>query len=358
MKIIHLLHSLDRISFGIYNAAIFASRYLHSKHSVQSHAFICSDQSIVVDLPAVNIVYLGQNALDEKHIDGVLATNDLAPADSVVVSHGCWLMPTRLGSVLAKRGFKWLYVPHGMLEPWSMQQRFIKKSIYFLLVEKRCAVRADAIRAVSRQEQVNLSRRFGRRVDLVENGVKARAYPAKPSGTIENFLFLGRLHHKKGITPLVKAWKAVAGNHPGKRLIIAGPDQGELSRINPYIGGNIEYVGPLYGDAKDELLNSSHYFVLPSFSEGFPVSVLEGMSFGLIPLISSGCNFDEVFENGLGFRMEPDEAAIGNVLKEVINSSYDHDLSKKNWQYINDYYSEPVIGERLLTLYQNVLGDA
>ncbi|HZY78325.1 MAG TPA: glycosyltransferase, partial [Cyclobacteriaceae bacterium] len=310
MKVIHLIHSLDKISFGIYNAAVFGSQFLFSKHNISTYAFVCSPQSMAVGLPGVSIVYLGSNALDNTVVDNALSSNNISATDTVVVSHGCWLAPTRLGAMLAKKGFKWLYVPHGMLEPWSMQQGALKKKIYYALFEKRFANHSKKIRAVSSVEQRNLAQRFGRTIDLVENGVTVRPYPSKSSGDVLIFLFLGRLHHKKGIVPLVEGWRSAFGTDNNRKLIIAGPDQGELEKIKPYLGNNIEYAGAVYGDTKDALFNKAHYFLLPSFSEGFPVSVLEAMSFGLIPLISSGCNFDQVFKEQLGFRMEPNITSV------------------------------------------------
>lgn len=347
MKIIHIVSSLDKINFGIYNAAIFGSQYLSSKYKTTTFAFSCSKPALK-EIHDVTIV-----DTTEKPLDKILSEHNLSPNDTIVISHGCWLMPSRLGSKLSKMGFRWIYVPHGMLEPWSLSQASIKKKLYFHLIEKKALHRADRVRAVSEQEQTNLSK-LRSDIDFIPNGVSVQSYPDKTSDML-NFLFLGRLHHKKGILPFVKAWNAVAANNDNINLIIAGPDQGELEKVKPYITGNVEYVGPVYGKEKDELLKKSHYFVLPSFSEGFPVSVLEAMSFGLIPLISSGCNFDDVFTNALGHRIEPEEKNIEDVLKKLSATEFDHDLSKKNWNYIKDHYSEAIISDKLMNIYQEVL---
>ncbi len=108
---------------------------------------------------------------------------------------------------------------------------------------------------------------------------------------------------KKGIVPLVKAWlQSALLNNTACRLIIAGPDEGELPLIQSLItdATNIEYIGMVSGDAKDKLLASASYYLLPSFSEGFPTSLLEAMEKGAIPVITRGCNFNEVFEQNIG----------------------------------------------------------
>ena len=91
------------------------------------------------------------------------------------------------------------------------------------------------------------------------------------------------------------------------KLIIVGPDEGELAKILPLISGNIEYKGPLFDSEKSEVLQKAHYYFLPSFSEGFPSSVVEAMSFGAIPVITQGCNFPEVFEQHLGYEISTDQ---------------------------------------------------
>jgi glycosyltransferase involved in cell wall biosynthesis len=353
-SVVHVVNNLDRINSGIWGAAIFGSSYLQTKN-VKSYLFVCRPQ--MPDDPVrtdVSIHYLS----DPNHAAFMAKLSELKlEANNVIVmTHGCWLQPTRMGFVAKRAGYKWIYVPQGMLEPWSMQQKKWKKKIYFSLFEKRWAVAADIIRAVSINEYENLSRTFaGHRIERIENGVKVPTFESKATGK-ETFLFMARLHHKKGIVPLVEAWHKTMAHATDKELIIAGPDEGELSKIQTYIKGNLRYVGPQYGDEKIELLRKSHYYILPSYSEGFPSSVVEAMSYGAIPLISPGCNFQAVYENELGYRITPLKNDIAEVLSLVSSKTYDHALSLRNHEYIKEHNSEERIGEQLIALYEHLLG--
>lgn len=251
-------------------------------------------------------------------------------------------------------GFTWIYVPHGMLEPWSMKQGLIKKYLYWYLLEKKWVRNADLVRAVSTIEQNNLQKTLNRKVHCVENGVviPEKFYKSKKE---ETFLFLSRLHYKKGILPLVQAWCLVMHDQVNKNLVIAGPDEGELKKIRQYLGGNIKYIGSVYGQDKAKLLAGSHYFLLPSFSEGFPTSVLEAMSYGLIPLISKWCNFETVFTEKLGYECNPDRKSITGVLEILNEKSFDTALSDRNRQYIERNFSQEKIGEKLYQLYKTVI---
>lgn len=355
-NIVHIVSSLDRINFGIWNAAIFGSSYLHDRFSFKSEVWICQEEKSKEIHLSIPVVWVGDTTARQTVIEN-LRKKKLTPQNTLVVTHGCWLMPTRLGSKLKDLGFRWLYVPHGMLEPWSLKQGRIKKLLYFYFYERSAIKKATRIRAVSEEEQKNLLKKLGGHIDLVENGVQVSALQQKNADE-EIYLFMARLHHKKGIFPLVKAWHQVMANVKNKTLVIAGPDEGELNKIQPFLGNNIQYVGAIYGEEKIALLKRAHYFVLPSFSEGFPTSVLEAMSYGLIPLISDGCNFNQVFSEGLGYKVEPDPVNIGLVLQDLKEKEFDKSLSLKNHQYILNHYSEARIGEKLFNLYSEMMNSA
>ena len=139
------------------------------------------------------------------------------------------------------------------------------------------------------------------------------------------------------------------------KLLIAGPDEGELEKIEIHLGNTIEYVGALYGEEKIKLWEIAHYYVLPSFSEGFPTSVVEAMSFGAIPIISKGCNFPQVFELGLGYEVSPDGKTLENVLRILLNKPFDNALSLKNIEYIKNYLTVEIIGEKLFAFYRRII---
>lgn len=354
IKIVHIVTNLLKINFGIWNAAVFGSEYLNKHFRVSSFLWVCSD-SQKMSIPGVDISYLDKRLSKDNILNQIQAWN-LHHTNTIFVSHGCWQTPTRLGFKLQKMGFKWLYVPHGMLEPWSMQHKKWKKFLYFSLIEKRLTKKAHGIRAVSEVEKQNLQIRFGREIFKIENGVKI--LPLKNKKKNEKvFLFMARLHHKKGILPLVKAWTACTKTNKNYKLVIAGPDEGELIKIQSFLNADetLEYKGAVYGDAKQALLERAHYFVLPSHSEGFPTSVVEAMSYGLVPLISSGCNFQAVFTEKLGYQIEPDEKNISDVLDALKKEDFNEQLSFRNHQYIQEHNSEKHIAEQLLTTYTNVL---
>lgn len=103
-------------------------------------------------------------------------------------------------------------------------------------------------------------------------------------------LFLSRILKEKGIYIAIEAFKEFAVKFPKIRasLIIAG-DGPELSEAKLYVQkkqiANVSFLGNIYGERKMKVLLESHIMLFPSFTEGLPNVILEGMLYGM-PIIS------------------------------------------------------------------------
>lgn len=354
MKIIHIVSTISKINYGVWNAAIFGAGYLQKKWAVTTELWVCNKSADHSISPCVNFFFFTDFQKTAAGFKKWLSGFDRQ--STIIVTHGAWLLPTKLGFCAKHDGYHWIYTPHGMLEPWSLKKGGLKKRLYFELIEKKWCLKADIIRAVSEVEKSNLSKFRNKKIVTIFNGVNF--IPDSPhfkSAAPLKFLFLARLHHKKGVLPLVEAWHSVLINNHNFRLIIAGPDEGELNKIRPYLRENIEYLGPIYGAGKEDLLKDAHYYILPSFSEGFPTSVVEAMSFGAIPIISKGCNFPEIFKQKLGYEVGPDTSSIKKVLEVLQNKDFDNSLSSRCIEVVGKYLSDRTIGEQLFILYNDVL---
>lgn len=149
---------------------------------------------------------------------------------------------------------------------------------------------------------------------------------------IFKMLFLGRLGQRKGIYDLLDVLTANKQRYAGNVKVLCGGD-GEIERVKGIVKSNglermFEYVGWVSGDRKAELLNEADAYILPSYNEGLPISVLEAMSYNL-PIISTIVGgIPEILTNGdNGFIMEPgDKVALTNAI-DVLSS--DVELRKK-----------------------------
>ena len=137
-------------------------------------------------------------------------------------------------------------------------------------------------------------------------------------------------------------------------LHIAGPDDGELAVMEAFLKNhpeitNVRFLGPVYGEAKRSLLEQSHFYLLPSHSEGFPTSVLEAMQHGLVPLVSEGCNFPEIFEHELGYRVRPEPASVARALEKAVALAPEQRgaMAARGKDLIREAYSHAVLARNL-----------
>ena len=145
------------------------------------------------------------------------------------------------------------------------------------------------------------------------------------------------------------------------RLLIVGPDQGEQAKIEHFIAksgkNNIELVGPAFGGEKERYLRQSHFFVLPSHSEGFPTSVIEAMAFGCVPLLSPGCNFPEATANDLAISVLPNVDAIRKGLGVAFGMSESEiqTTRQSGFRFIADNYSTDAIAKLQYQAFESLL---
>ncbi len=360
--IINIVDSIEKINYGIWKAAASTAVEL-KKLGIKLELWFPEPQSGQIpknELPEIKLRPL--ISLKLKYCKEILAAENYDKKNTIVISHGCWQFPSKWANFIRQQGIKWIYTPHGMLEPWSLKQKKAKKKIYAILFENRYAKNADIIRAVGIPEFENLKRKFENTIHI-PNGIDVNISKNIAKSTeLISFLFLARLHFKKGILPLVKAWtQSELASNKACELIIAGPDQGELIKIKAELEktqvNNVILTGAVYGNAKTELLNKSHYYILPSHSEGFPTSILEAMSYGLIPIISIGCNFPEVFERKMAFEVEPSVASILKTLNKIIQIKKEEFemLSVENQKFVANNYAISHIAMQHYKLFKNLL---
>ena len=114
-------------------------------------------------------------------------------------------------------------------------------------------------------------------------------------------LFLGRLEMDKGVFDLLEAFARIADSRPWLKLILAG--DGDIALIKAKIAElgiqcQVDLPGWVEGSKKLQLLNEASLFVLPSYIEGLPMSMLEAMAYGLPIVVSRVGGIPEAVTEG------------------------------------------------------------
>lgn len=234
--------------------------------------------------------------------------------------HGIWSASSIYARFAQLLGIPVLVSPRGMLDAWIMRRRQLAKQVHGTLFERPLLAYAH-VHALNPAERNSVSAYLpgtARRTFVLPNGTSA--VPRKRGATRSGVLYLGRLHPKKQVVELAKAW----AQSPGLRdtvLTIAGwGDAGYEAAVRAAAGAatNVRLVGALHGDAKARAFEEARAFVLPSLSEGMPMSVLEALQHGCLPLITEQCNLPELFADGAARRIGADLSDLEQVVSATV----------------------------------------
>jgi glycosyltransferase involved in cell wall biosynthesis len=259
--------------------------------------------------------------------------------------------------------------PHGMLEPWSLGQKRLKKQLALLLFQQRDLDTAAVLVATSGMERDNL-RALGLQqpVAVIPNGVELPAAEdigapdAGPEAKRERqALFLSRVHPKKGVLELVRAWSQVAPS--GWRLVIAGPDEGghlaDVARLvkDLGVGASVALVGAVAGAQKAAAYRDADLFVLPTFSENFGLVVAEALSFGLPVITTRGAPWADLETHGCGWWIDTgvEPLAAGLRAAMALTDEERRAMGERGRVYVRRYDWD-LIAEQTLAVYRWLLG--
>ena len=159
----------------------------------------------------------------------------------------------------------------------------------------------------------------------------------------------------------LQALAIVHARYPNAHLTVAGAGaalEEALQYVQDNDIANVEFSGFVRGPQKALLYSQAHCYILPSYTEGMPLSVLEAMAFGLPVVTRPVGGLKDFFEDGrMGYLAEslsPEEFAhfiiklIEDPAKRESMGRYNHVFAMKN-------FSAPIVAGRLVGIYQEVV---
>lgn len=255
----------------------------------------------------------------------------------LIHSHSIWNHP----SFVAHRAAHTLHVPHvlsprGMLDAWAVSQASWKKRLAGHVIQTRVLRSASCIHALVPNEATMVrAHNLTMPIAVVPNGVDESwlEFPRQRT-PLESLLprvrgkrvclFLSRLHPKKGLADLLQSWATLSPRFPDWHLLVAGPaetnyDQKIGALIHRLqIQDSVTLSGSLHGDALRAAYAGADLFVLPSYSEGLSMAVLEALATGTPVALSRACNLPEVEPTGCGLLFDPGEASLTTALSTLL----------------------------------------
>ncbi|MCE7039494.1 glycosyltransferase [Dyadobacter sp. CY312] len=292
----------------------------------------------------------------------------------VIHMHGIWHFGSLAPFLLPNKAVLVVTI-HGLLDHWAVAHSKWKKQIVTLLYQKRLLGKADLIQINNTDEEQDVIRYLGYRpknMVIVPNGMKVAEYSSLPakgifrskhniSPTQKVVLFMGRLNIKKGLDLLLPGFLKVHQSVPDAMLILAGPDDGYQKETEDFIrnnnlAGKVKLVGMLTDTDKKEALSDADLFVLPSYSEGFSIAVLEAMTSRVPALVSDRVGFGDYIKKYNAAYLTPlnaDGVAEG-LLKILQDSDYAQTIANNAYNMVTENFDIKVVANQLLEEYKKV----
>ena len=345
LKILQLVHTLDP-SVGGVAASVFAlSQGLARRgHKLDIVVLDDSASSWLADI-ALPIHALGAGLTSYRYSSKLLPWLKKQGGDyDRVIVNGIWqYLSFAAWRRYAGSSIPYYVFPHGMLDPWFKETfplKHLKKWLYWPWAEYRVLRDAAAVIFTSEEERSQARKSFwlyrcrekvsplGVEAPPISSNAKSEflsRYPQLQNTRI--FLFLGRLHPKKGCDMLLEAFAQIRSND-SISLILAGPDQvgwesdlrRQVTRLN--LTNRVVFTGMLEGSMKQGAFANAEAFVLPSHQENFGISVVEALAAGVPVLVSNRVNiWREIEADRAGYVESDDLAGTTRLLQNWIGTA-------------------------------------
>jgi len=254
--------------------------------------------------------------------------NSMSRHAGLIHNHGLWLMPNVYAGRTSKSAtLPFVVSPRGMLSAEALKFSGLKKRIFWRLLQGHSVRAAACIHATSEAEYEDV-RAFGllNPVAIIPNGIDLPDFQSKalaPGAAERTVLSLGRLHPKKGLDRLVRAWAELEPQNPNWRLRIIGPAEGnydlELRALAATLGLSRVSIEPaLYGEAKLSAYRDADIFVLPTLNENFGVTVAESLAAGTPVISTKGAPWSGLEANHCGWWIDHGVQPLGRALAKAV----------------------------------------
>jgi poly(glycerol-phosphate) alpha-glucosyltransferase len=401
--------SVSRLAGGLFTSVRRLHQCLNELPGVSVKICTLKDEHTDADLPEWDPLPMSVFSVRGPRAFGyasALRCNLLHEDADILHTHGIWQYPSVAVSAWHRQTRKpYLISPHGMLDSWAVKNSAWKKHLALMLYEHEHLGNAACLRALCESEAQAI-RHLGLKnpIAIIPNGIDLPSIVESSGLRVESLildrfaqgrkvlLYLGRIHPKKGLVNLLRAWASVQTTchspHVTRKsewmLAIAGWDQGghEAELISlcaelqiPFVDirdnkseiGNrrseipapsVLFLGPQFGEAKSACYRNCDAFILPSFSEGLPMVILEAWAHGKPVLMTPECNLPEGFAANAAIRIEPNVESIAQGLNQLFSSppAYLGSLGANGQALVAARFTWPKIAAEMKSVYVWVLG--
>ena len=294
----------------------------------------------------------------------------------ILHDNGIWLLHNhRLAALAKKHSIPRVISTRGMLEPWALGHKRLKKKLAWWTYQRRDLQQARCHITTGETEAENLHRLgLGVPIATVPNGVdvaeeRLGAVALENRKTVQNgrtktALFLGRIYPIKGLPMLIDAWARVRPD--GWRLSIAGPDEAghqrqvERAVAAAGLGEVVSFAGPIGPEMKKAAFLDADLFVLPTHSESFGMAVAEALAHGVPVLTTKAAPWSILQEKGCGWWVDATVGGLAEGLRQAtsLDTEVLRAMGRKGRAVVTEQFGWNRVADLMLSTYEAILSDA
>jgi glycosyltransferase involved in cell wall biosynthesis len=291
----------------------------------------------------------------------------------ILHDNGIWLLHNhRFAAFAEKHCIPRVVSTRGMLEPWAISHKGLKKKIAWRLYQRRDLKQALCHIATGEAEARSLQDfGLGVPIAIVPNGVDvpeerpfsiaSKSEKACRSGRKRTALFLGRIYPIKGLPMLIQAWAQARPD--GWHLRIAGPDEaGHQKQVERAVsaaglGEVVSFTGPIEPQMRTSAFLDADLFVLPTRSESFGMVVAEALAHSLPVLTTTAAPWSILQEKGCGWSVDATVDGITEGLRQATTLDPEtlRKMGAKGRTLVIAEFGWKRVADRMLSTYREIL---
>jgi glycosyltransferase involved in cell wall biosynthesis len=322
------------------------------------------------------------NFLEILPVPGAAKLNKHVQQADIVHVHTLW-SPLNVSARYAclRHERPYVVMPHGMLDPYSLSVKALKKSTYLHLFERHNIACAQRIIYTTLEEE-RLAALAGLRLppgELVPLGASASSasrddlrgqflarFPQ--AGGKRILLFLGRIHPKKGLDRILDCFQSLKQSIPNVFLVVAGDGEAHYTQYLRQLvsaltlDNYVLFAGRLDGEMKWASFAAAELFLLPSRQENFAITVAEAMQMGVPVIITDKVNtwpYVKEARAGLVLNERDINALLPHAVEELLKDDTTRsEMGVRGVRYARERLTWHASAQKLLACYNQVLSSA
>lgn len=273
---------------------------------------------------------------------------------------------------LKKAGIPFIITTHGT---YSTRHAYTgKRLLAKWLYELDFLNMSTEVHALSREEGTGLQKYgFQGRSFIVPNGIaldeipserRADFFASKSYRDKLKLVWVGVLREDKNLRALITAVSLLSVDIREQIVcILIGPDYKGNSKKFQALAQDLgcvesfDFIGPLYDQQKYDAIESADLYVLPSFSEGVSLAMLDAMACAKPCLITTGCGFNHFVKDDFFVLCEPYAQDIATGIEEAVQrrSDWGH-MGRRGRVAIEQRFNWSNIAQTMITNYKRIIG--